>query len=266
MFFAAAPQQGVLADINEELISAWIQVRDHPEEILSGIRSLPVDAITYYQIRSWTPISPTERAVRFIYLNRCCYGGLYRTNRNGEFNVPFGGGSRTPTPLWERSLLLRASQLLRSSELIIRHGDFAETLAGAALGDVCFLDPTYTAIQRGPFDRYNAKLFTWTDQLRLKQYAIAAAQRGAIVIISNVDCSEIRELYSNQLAIQLRRSKAIGNAVRNSHAQHELLIVFDSPEWSEAWIRAASQIAISDDPIFCLPKLNVIAHKLAYGT
>jgi DNA adenine methylase len=221
---------------------------------LDLIRVLPVDAKTYYKIRTGNTGSAIDRAARFIYLNRCCYGGLYRTNRRGEFNVPFGGGSRTPAALWECNQLANASKVMRECDLDLCTIDFAIALSQANQGDVCFLDPTYLAATRGPFDRYNPKLFTWDDQVRLNIAARAAAERGAVVIISNADCPEIRQLYSGEATFSLTRSKAIGNAVRNSRSQHELLIVYDAPEWHEAWARAAidgqpfaSQLALLPD-------------------
>jgi len=141
--------------------------------------------------------------------------------------------------LWECNQLANASKAMRDCDLNLRTADFAAALLEAQHGDVCFLDPTYMAATRGPFDRYNPKLFTWGDQIRLRHAAGAAAKRGAVVIISNVDCREIRQLYSDEFTVSLKRSKAIGNAVRNSHAQHELLIVYDAPEWYESWERAA---------------------------
>ena len=128
---------------------------------------------------------------------------------------------------------------MRECDLNLRTADFAVALMAAQHGDVCFLDPTYMAATRGPFDRYNPKLFTWKDQFRLRHAARGAAKRGAAVVISNVDCPEIRQLYSDELAIPLTRSKAIGNAVRNSRSKHELLIVYDAPEWHASWERAA---------------------------
>lgn len=240
MFFAVEPARAALSDINGALIEAWHQVVSDPAGLLREIRRIPVEAASYYRVRAQKPSSPFERAVQFIYLNRCCYGGLYRTNRRGEFNVPYGGGSRTPAPLWERDQIARANRALHECDVILDQQDFANAIAHAAEGDVCFLDPTYTAIERGPFDRYNAKLFTWNDQIRLCSAAEAAASRGAVVIVCNVDCAEIRELYFGRLAIPLGRPKAIGNEVKNSRAQHELLIVYDARERYEAWIAFAT--------------------------
>jgi DNA adenine methylase len=160
MFLQTEPSQAVLSDLNSELISAWIQVRDNPNKILDLIRALPINAETYYNLRTDFRGSDIERAARFIYLNRCCYGGLYRTNRRGEFNVPFGGGSRTPAPLWECNQLANASKVMWECDLSLRAVDFSVALLEARQGDVCFLDPTYMAATRGPFDRYNPRLFT----------------------------------------------------------------------------------------------------------
>jgi DNA adenine methylase len=245
MFFAVEPSRAALSDINGELINAWREAAENPDCLLSEIRRIPVDAATYSRIRAHKPLSPLQRAIRFIYLNRCCYGGLYRTNRKGDFNVPYGGGSRTPAPLWERAQLARANGVLVSCDFTLDQQDFAAAIAHAVAGDICFLDPTYTAIRRGPFDRYNVKLFTWSDQIRLHATAEAVAKRGAIVIICNVDCAEVRALYRGQLAIPLGRPKAIGNAIKNSRAQHELLIVYDSPEWHDSWVSFATQTPLS---------------------
>jgi DNA adenine methylase len=240
MFFAVEPSRAALSDINRELIDAWREAMENSEELLDQIRRLPVDAMTYYGLRARQPESSLDGAVRFIYLNRCCYGGLYRTNRTGQFNVPYGGGSRTPAPLWEKGQLARANSVLRACDVAIEWQDFATAIAHAVTGDVCFLDPTYTALNRGSFDRYNDKLFTWNDQIRLHFAAEAAARRGAVVLVSNVDCPEIRALYVGELVISLRRPKAIGNAIKNSRAQHELLVVYDSMEHRDSWVRCAT--------------------------
>lgn len=240
LFFAVEPVRAVLSDVNGDLIEAWQQIRYCPNELLKELRRIPVDEKTFYWFRDLKPRCPFRRAVRFIYLNRCCYGGLYRTNRHGEFNVPYGGGSRTPAPLWERGQPLRASAVLASSKVKLKQQDFEAALKSAAHGDVCFLDPAYVALKRGPFDRYNAKLFKWADQVRLQKVAKRAAARGAVVIVTNVDCKEIRNLYADALLIPLKRPKAIGNATTtSSSAKHELLIIYDERHWHNAWVQAA---------------------------
>jgi site-specific DNA-adenine methylase len=84
---------------------------------------------------------------------------------------------------WERPQIAAANLVLRSCDVTLVQQDFAAAMAHARAGDVCFIDPTYTAIRPGPFDRYNANLFTWDDQIRLHSVVEAAADRGAVVII-----------------------------------------------------------------------------------
>jgi hypothetical protein len=120
------------------------------------------------------------------------------------------------------------------------------------------------AATRGPFDRYNPKLFTWDDQVRRRDAGTVAAKRGAVVIISNVDCQEIRQLYSDEFIVSLTRSKAIGNAIRNSRSQHELLIVYDAPEWHRAWEGAAVGGQLFVKQLELLSK-NPIASRILTG-
>src|SRR5262249_5252509 len=140
MFFAVAPRAASLSDLNEELINCFRQVRDRPETLLRRLRLIPVSKKAYYALRDSSPTTDTERAVRFIYLNRTCYGGLYRTNLKGEFNVPYGGGSRTPAVLWEQQLLQRSSSVLRRGVCDLRVGDFEQLLQYASKGDVVYCD------------------------------------------------------------------------------------------------------------------------------
>ena len=82
--------------------------------------------------------------------------------------------------------------------------------------------------------------------MRLHSIAERAAARGAVVIISNVDCAEVRQLYANKFMVPLNRAKAIGNAVKSSGSQHELLIVYDDPAWYRTWNTAANQKSAVD--------------------
>ena len=92
MFFALQPERAVLSDINADLINCYCAVRDDPDTIVKKLEKHQ-DAHCeeyYYHIRSLKPSDPLERAGWFIYLNRTCWNGLYRVNKNNEFNVPKG--------------------------------------------------------------------------------------------------------------------------------------------------------------------------------
>lgn len=235
MFFELEPSNALLSDINEELINAYQMVWRHPKEILTRLQEMKVDPVTYYKVRAERPNDPLERAVRFIYLNRTCYGGIYRTNRQGEFNVPYGGGSRTPTPLWEKGILLGAHEVLQRTRPELRACDFEEAVNEAGEGDVVYCDPTYATDSRNHFDRYTDRVFSWDDQTRLARACNRAFERGALVVISNVYSSPIKDLYPTGVFIQLAKKKQFGRRLSSEEAHLEYLVILDPVSGGAQW-------------------------------
>jgi DNA adenine methylase len=243
MFFAVTPSRALLSDTNEELINAFKFVREDPKWIAARLKKLSVDADTYYRIRDSSPRSHRGRAVRFIYLNRTCYGGIYRTSKKGNFNVPYGGGSRTPISLWRDGVLDRASRALNTGICVLMQGDFERWLADAKKGDVVYCDPTYQGPTRLTFDRYGKKVFAWADQRRLATSAKAAMRKGAVVIVSNAATTDLSALYGDAIQIELVKRKAIGNKSLNERSPRELLAIFDPLERRDFWLTDVFQQA-----------------------
>jgi DNA adenine methylase len=233
VFFAVAPRRAVLSDLNADLIGAFRVVSERPSELLEELRALPVDADTYYGVRDQEPEDRFRRAVRFVYLNRTCYGGIYRENKRGHFNTPYGGGSRTTAPLWERSLLERCSARLSGEGIDLQVRDFEESLDAAGEGDVVYCDPAYRAATRAQFDRYGALVYGWDDQVRLARAAAHARDRGALVVVSNTHCPEVALLYRDATRVILEKAKAIGNAAKDPDRRKEYLLILD-PEVDRA--------------------------------
>jgi DNA adenine methylase len=164
------------------------------------------------------------KTARFLYLNRTAFGGMYRLNSNGQFNVPFGGGQRTPAPLWERALVKRASDALDG--VTIMCADFEETINMARAGDVVYCDPTCTvAHDRNAFIRYNEKNFSREDQKRLAETAKAAVARGATVLVTNAHHRSIRELYSDAEVQHLKRRSLVSTDPAKRREVSEYLFV-----------------------------------------
>jgi DNA adenine methylase len=235
IFFELRPRNAILSDLNDELINAFWWVRSNPEAIIRRLARMPVEEKVYYQVREAQPSRDLHRAVRFIYLNRTCYGGLHRTNRQGHFNVPYGGGDRTPEPLWRDGILAAASSELARQGVAIVPGDFERYLNLAEQGDVVYCDPVYSTKTRGAFDRYNASLFAWSEQERLSRAAYRALERGALVLISNARCPQVAAQYRDAFRIQLDRSKSIGNSPADEAKRHEYLIVLDPADNRRYW-------------------------------
>ena len=216
----------MLSDINDDLINVYLQVRDKYLEVIDGLRSLRVTKKQYYELRRAVSSCPIERAVRFLYLNRTAFAGMYRLNRAGKFNVPYGGGARTPEPLWRSGLLERASVALQG--VVLKTCDFEVAIDGAGKSDLVYCDPTYTvAHENNGFVRYNERNFSWEDQIRLASACTRAADRGATVVVSNAWHSSIRQLYPDARAEKVQRKSLVSRAVEARRVVHEYLFLIE---------------------------------------
>jgi DNA adenine methylase len=225
VFFGLRPERAILADINSDLIMTYRQVKESPLEILDRLKVLAVDAATYHRLREWEPTFELDSAVRFLYLNRTAFAGMYRLNQEGRFNVPFGGGQRTPEPLWRNNLLLKASVALGDANILT--ADFEDTIELACEGDLVYCDPTYTvAHNNNGFIRYNERNFSWDDQRRLAKVVAEAAERGATVLVSNAVHREIQGLYPTAQAHLLERQTLLcPQSNRRGSTQEHLFVL-----------------------------------------
>lgn len=189
-------QRAILSDANAELIDAYRAIRNHVSEVMEILSELPHSKEFYYEIRSQDPwaLSLPERAARMIYLNKTGYNGLYRVNRQGRFNVPFGR-YKSPTYL-DRENLLAASQALQHVEILC--APFDTVVERAEPGDWVYFDPPYVPVsQTANFTSYYANGFTLQDQERLRDVCIALSQKEVYVMVSNSDATLVRSLYAS---------------------------------------------------------------------
>jgi DNA adenine methylase len=208
VYFALRPYRAVLGDSNSALINCYRQVRDYPEAVARFLGRMKNSEDCYYSIRKMHPRAPAAEAARLIYLTNLSFNGIYRLNADGDFNVPYGHRPerRPASPNHVRS----ASNALRAAALVCQ--DFEVTMTDANDGDVVYLDPPYTvAHSNNGFIRYNARLFSWSDQERLASAAARAVERGAFVIVSNADHNSVRSLYRTFTELQIERESTIAS-------------------------------------------------------
>jgi DNA adenine methylase len=223
LFFHVEPPTGVLADINADLVKTYRALQGGVEDIISRLESLSVDRETYEGFRRARPKSLQDVAVRFIYLNRTAFNGLYRVNRRGEFNVPFGC-KPTTTPVDSAQLRACAGALRQATVL---HQHFALTLDGCERDDFVYLDPPYTVKHNNNgFVRYNSQLFSWEDQEALATSATELADAGIDVVVSNADHGAIRDLYPAEFFYidRVGRTSRMAASVRHRAKTTEVLI------------------------------------------
>lgn len=206
LFFALRPKGAYLSDKNVELMHAYEQVRDRPDAVIERLRKLRNSEEDYYRTRSSRPRSDAARAARLIYLATLAFNGIYRVNLNGDFNVPYGYKTHLNPCDIER--IRTASKLLK--RVTLRGQDFEKALSLAKEGDLAYLDPPYTVAHgNNGFTKYNAKIFSWDDQVRLARVAAELADKGCTVIVSNADHFSIRKLYKNFGVTVLERTSRI---------------------------------------------------------
>lgn len=192
LFFALRPPWAYLSDKNAELIHAYLQVRNHPESVIRELRKLKNSEEEYYRVRSSAPEKDAARAARLIYLTALAFNGIYRVNLRGQFNVPYG--YKVHLDPCDEERILESSAILRTA--VVRQVDFQHAVSDARQGDLIYLDPPYTVAHgNNGFVKYNARIFSWEDQVRLAALARDLVGRGCTVLVSNADHSSIRQLY-----------------------------------------------------------------------
>ena len=196
-----------LSDINEELIETYNMIKECPEEVIIKFQTLKNTEKQYYKIRALTPKTPIERAARFLYLNQTSYNGLYRVNRQGQYNVPYGFRENMR---YDLDRVIEASKKLRKTN--ISHGDFTINKYKIVQGDLVFLDPPYTVSHNNNgFIEYNQSLFTLDDQHRLSDFINYVKKKNAYYILTNAAHESILDIFDKgDRVIEVSRHSLIG--------------------------------------------------------
>lgn len=228
VFFHLEPKTAFIADSNKDLINTYKVVRDDVGNLMKLLVDYPYDQNFYYSIRKTQPksLSKIERAARFIYLNRTCFNGLYRVNKKGEFNVPFGK-YKNPT-ICDEDKLKSASKALQGVE--IHSLDYIETLDSfVEPGDFVFLDPPYYPIsEHSDFKRYTKDFFYPDMHVELAQHFRRLSDNGVFAILTNSTADPVMDLYSDFTYRVVSTNRNI-NSKASRRKKGEDLIVLSKP-------------------------------------
>jgi DNA adenine methylase len=217
LFFALRPEGGVVADSNPELINLYRSVATSVEVVIERLRSCLNTEDSFYVMRAidWTKMDPADAAARTIFLNRTCFNGLYRVNKSGGFNVPFG---RYKNPKILDEVALRAASVLLGKSAIVL-GDYKNVLAKhAEPGDFIFLDPPYLPVSKfADFKRYTKEQFYEEDHHELAQEVDRLQQMGCHVLLTNSNHPLVHELFAHckMEVIQTKRYISCNGGSRN---------------------------------------------------
>lgn len=223
LFFAIKPPKAILGDLNKELIATYLEVKYRLPAVLKELSTLPPwNKDEYLRLRSLdtATLEPHRRAARFIYLNRFCFNGIYRTNLAGQFNVPYSG-DRCGEPLGD-DVFQECSRSLRGATFV--RGDFERVLKHAQPGDLVYMDPPYAVRARRVFRQYDPSTFTHADIARLRSCMEWLNASGIDFVVSYAESEEadiLKKGFSCE-TVAIRRNVA-GFAAHRAMA-NELLI------------------------------------------
>lgn len=206
LFFSLKPENAIIADSNPELINMYLQVAHHVDDVIECLQKYENTSEMFYEVRSldWQTLPKAEAAARTIYLNKTCFNGLYRVNRSGQFNTPFGK-YKNPK-ICDIDALRLASEALRKADILC--GDYILVLEHYAHpGDFVFLDPPYLPIsENSDFKRYTKEQFYEDDHVELAKMIDTLHERGCYVILTNSNHPLVHQLYE-QYKIEVIQTK-----------------------------------------------------------
>jgi len=221
LFFALKPQSALLTDINNELITTLRVLEKHPETLFRALAAEPRSLATYNRYRQQNPgeLPPFKRAKRFMYLNRYCFNGVYRTNRAGLFNVPIG--KRTGA-IPDLEIFSQCSRSLKAATL--RCCDFQAALATCSEGDFVYLDPPYYKIGRNRGE-YGNSSFDKADLPRLAEVLKQLDNIRAKFIMSYSDTEDfVRRIPDRWKLIRIGLQRHVSGFRSSAHHVTEILI------------------------------------------
>jgi DNA adenine methylase len=211
-----------LSDLNEDFIAAYVGITNNVEAVIRFLRLQTNDEDYFYKMRARQPEGDVDRAVRTIYLNKTCFNGLWRTNKKGEFNTPFG--KYTNPTICDESNLRAVSRLLGDLQVTISVADFETALSWTKRGDFAYLDPPYVPVSKtASFTAYQGG-FGEKDQVRLADAYRKHAARGVKLMLSNSDTPLVHELYSGFDIQVVQAPRAVNSKGSGRGKVNELLV------------------------------------------
>lgn len=223
LFFNLKPDQAIIADLNPELVNLYKSIASSPEDVLKFLETFKNDHDFFYEMRALDvkTLDPFYAAARTIFLNKTCFNGLYRVNKNGQFNVPFG---RYANPnIADSETIYNASAALKNTQIIC--GDYKTVLRDFAdEGDFVFLDPPYLPISKySDFQRYTKEQFYEEDHRELADEVHRLHEKGCHVILTNSNHPLVHELYGDYI-VEILQTKRYINSKSSNRVGEDIIV------------------------------------------
>lgn len=235
VFFELKPPKAIINDYNPEIVILYKVIKNYPQEL---IKALSIHELNYCQagdtyyyairnldrdIEKYAMLDDIAKAARTVFLNKTCFNGLYRVNRNGFFNTPIGK-YKNPDICCEDTIQL-ISEYFKKTKIKFLAGDYRVALKSAKKGDFVYLDPPYYPISKtSSFTDYTQGGFEEKDQYRLFDDCKKLNSKGVLFLQSNSDCEFIRELYKDFYIKTVTVKRSINSVGSKRNGATEVLI------------------------------------------
>lgn len=230
VLFELQPNKAVINDVNGELINLYNVIKDDVELLIEDLKKHENTPEYFYSIREldrkkdkYENLSNIEKASRIVYLNKTCFNGLFRVNKAGEFNSPFG---KYKNPNIVDEVTLKAvSKYFNKADIKILNGDFEASLKGIRKGAFVYLDPPYDPVSNSAnFTGYDKGGFNRDEQIRLKKLCDKLDKKGVKFLLSNSATDFIKDLYKDY-NIKIVKAKRAINSNGNARGEVDEVLV-----------------------------------------
>lgn len=217
VLFHIQPNKAIINDVNSELINLYNVIRNNVEDLIEDLRRHINEEAYFYEIReldrdkeAYSRLTPIQKASRIIYLNKTCYNGLFRVNKAGEFNSPFGAYKN---PNIVNEITLRAvSNYFNKAKITFLCCDFEEAVKNARKGSFVYFDPPYDPMSSSAnFTGYDKGGFDRDEQVRLKNLCDKLDKKGIKFLLSNSATDFIKDLYKDYRLEIIQAKRAVNS-------------------------------------------------------
>lgn len=231
VLFKIQPEHAIINDCNEELINVYRQVEEAPDELIALLEKHKAlnSPLHFYEVRDldrtkgYELLSAVEKAARTIYLNRTCYNGLFRVNKKGQFNSPYGKYKNPHIVMKDE--IREMSRYFNEDDIQICCGDYGVVLENVPDDAFVYLDPPYMPVSdTASFTDYTRDGFSYEKQVELRDACVVLREKGIPFLQSNSDCNAIRELYCNFNIVTVEASRSINSRADARCPVNEVLI------------------------------------------
>lgn len=233
LLFFLTPYKATINDLNNELMNFYEVVKLYPKELIDKLKEFKEkdNEEFYYEVRRKKEIltgneveNKVYQATRFLYLNKRGFNGLYRVNKKGEFNVPYGKSKNTD--IVNESKIIKMSNYFNNNDITFYSKDYKEVVKEAKKGDFIYFDPPYLPISpTSSFISYTSSGFSLNDQKELVEVCKDLKKKGVNFILSNSYSDVTLNLYKDFDVHVVSTRRQISSKSSSRKVVKEILVV-----------------------------------------